>query len=150
MNILIVFGSLLGKTMRLAVLLGTELKKNGFKNVVVKDVRDTDISEIKKYDLVIFGCSTWDDGMLQVDFREFNNSLIKSKLSSKKFAVFGVGSRNYVHYCTAADIISSSIKLAGGYLILEPLKLDLDHDEEIDKCDQEIVHWGQEIAKNIL
>jgi len=148
MKILIVFGSLLGKTKRLAVLAGTELRKKGF-DVKVKDVVDTNINELEYFDLVIFGCSTWDDGMLQFDFREFFKVLVHSQFTDKNFAVFGLGSHKYPHFCTAPDIIAGAISAAKGKLIVENLKLDLDHDEPIDKCDNELVEWIHKIEEKI-
>ncbi len=147
MNILIVFGSLLGKTKRLSVLAGIQLQDYGF-NVKVKDVCSTTISELEYHDLVILACSTWDDGMLQFDFREFNTQLMHSKFTSKNFAVIGVGGRKYIHFCTAADILASSIKLAGGHLVIPQLKLDLDHDEEIDKVDNQLIEWVKTLAQS--
>lgn len=148
MKILIVFGSLLGKTKRLAVLAGTELRKKGYE-IKVKDVLDTNINELEYFDLVILGCSTWDDGMLQIDFREFDKQLMKHPLPGKKFAVFGLGGRKYPHFCTAPDIIASSVKMAKGELIIENLKLDLDHDEPIDKCDNQMIEWIEKVEEKL-
>lgn len=149
MKILIVFGSLLGKTKRLAVLAGTELRKKGY-DIKVKDVLDTSINELEYFDLVIFGCSTWDDGMLQIDFREFDKQLMKQSFSGKKFAIFGLGGHKYPHFCTAPDIIASSVKMAKGKQIVENLKLDLDHDEPIDKCDAQLIEWIGKIEEKLV
>lgn len=145
MKIIIVFGSTLGKTMRLAVLAGTILRDKGY-DVKVKDVRDSTIDELKNFDLIIFGCSTWDDGMLQFDFREFNNQLMHSNLQNLKFAVFGLGGHKYRHFCTAPDIIASSIKMAKGEVVIENLKLDLDHDEPLQLRDKEMTEWVDKIT----
>lgn len=145
MKIIIVFGSTLGKTMRLAVLAGKILRDKGY-DVKVKDVRDSTIDELKNFDLIIFGCSTWDDGMLQFDFREFNNQLMHSNLQNLKFAVFGLGGHKYPHFCTAPDIIASSIKMAKGEVVIENLKLDLDHDEPLQLRDKEMTEWVEKIT----
>lgn len=146
MSVLIIFGSLLGRTKRIAVLLGMHLQAAGFE-VKVKDIRDTDINELDYPDLTIMACSTWDDGMLQVDFRPFQKDLMKSKLKGKKFAVLGLGGHKYPHFCTAPDILSAAAKQAGGEVIIENLKLDLDHNEAMDKCDDQVREWGDKIIK---
>lgn len=146
MSILIVFGSHLGRTKRLAVLLGTELQKAGFQ-VKVKDVRDTAVEEVNNHDLNLFACSTWDDGMLQHDFRPFHQKLMRSKFPGRKYAVIGLGGHKYPHYCTAPDIIASAAKISGGTVIIENLKLDLDHDEPMDKCDQQLLEWKDKLVQ---
>lgn len=150
MKILVIFGSLLGKTKRIAVLIGKELQKAGFQEVKVKDVRDTDLNEIKDFDLVIMGCSTWDDGALQFDFREFHKKLMRAKFPGQKFAVFGLGGHKYPHFCTAPDILAGAIRMSGGTLVTENLKLDLDHDEAIDKCDKEAINWTKSLVERII
>lgn len=148
MKILIIFGSLLGKTKRIAVLIGKELQKTGFE-VKVKDVIDSSVEEMKGNDLVILGCSTWDDGALQYDFREFHKKFMRSKIPGQKYAVFGLGGHKYPHFCTAPDILAAAARMSGGTVIIDNLKLDLDHDEPQDKCDKEVIAWTREISKSI-
>lgn len=145
MKILIVYGSLLGKTKRLAFLAGSELERKGF-DVKIKNVVDTNVEELRNFDLIIFGCSTWDDGMLQFDFREFFKELINSKFKDKDFAVFGLGGHKYPHFCTAPDIIAAGVRSIGGKIIIDNLKLDLDHDDPEDKCDGELIKWVSKIS----
>ncbi len=148
-NILIVFGSTLGKTKHLAEVSGYTLEKMEF-NVIVKDVCYTQIDELFRFDLIILGCSTWDDGMLQYDFRYFFSKFVHYKFHRYKFAVFGVGSRHYPHFCASADILRGAVNSVGGKLICEPLKIDLDHDEPVDKCDNEMVEWTKSLASNLV
>jgi flavodoxin len=145
MKILIIFGSLLGKTKRLAVLAGTELKKKGF-TVTVEDVIDAQIYELKNHDLIILACSTWDDGILQYDFRAFNDKLLKANLKGIKFAVIGLGGHKYKHFCASVDILENTVTTAKGELSVPSLRLDLDHDEPIDKCDNELLAWLSTIS----
>jgi flavodoxin len=145
MKILVVFGSLLGKTKRIAVLIGHQLKQQGFE-VKVKDVRDTNINEIEYFDIVVLGSSTWDDGMLQFDFRPFHAALMKHDNTGKTFAVFGVGGHKYPHYCLAADILEKTVTISKGKLIVPTLRLDIDHDEPADKLDGDVLEWTSQIA----
>lgn len=148
MNVLIVFGSLLGKTRRLAVLCGMQLKDFGV-DVKVKDVRETNINELEYFDLIILACSTWDDGQLQFDFREFNSQIREQNYQNKLFAILAVGGKKYPHFCTAAEILEESVKVTKGKLIVPTLKLDLDHDEPMEKCDQEVINWSHQIMNQI-
>lgn len=144
MKILIVFGSLLGRAKRTAVLIGTILQ-NASHEVVAKDVRNVVPEEFESYDLVIMGSSTWDDGMLQYDFRMFFSELVKRKFPNKNFVVFGLGGHKYPHFCTAVDTLESAVKIVGGNKIFTSLRLDFDHDEEWSKCDEQIKNWTNEL-----
>ncbi len=144
MNILIVFGSLLGKTKRTSILIGQTIKDNGF-NVKVKDVTMTTIAELKDYDLVIFGSSTWDDGQLQFDFRPFNEALMKSRFAHRNYAIFALGGHRYPHFCTAATILEETVSKIEGNLLVPSLRLDFDHDEPMDKCDKQILEWTSQL-----
>ena len=83
--------------------------------------------------------------MLQFDFCEFNNQLMHSNLQNLKFAGFGLDRHKYPHFCTAPDIIASSIKIAKGEVVIENLKLDLDHDEPLQLRDKEMTEWVEKI-----
>jgi flavodoxin I len=144
MKILVVFGSLLGKTKRKAVLIGHYLQKQGHE-VVVKDARTSKAAEVEFFDLVILGSSTWDDGMLQFDFRPFNAELAASKYIGKNFAIFVLGSNNYPHPFAAAGILEKTVQTIGGKLIVETLKLEIDHDEAETKMDKEGLEWAEKI-----
>ena len=142
MKILVVFGSLLGKTKRKAVLIGHYLQKQGHQ-VVVKDARSSNPKEVELFDLVILGSSTWDDGMLQFDFRPFNAELLNSKFPNKSFAVFVLGSDNYPHPFASAGILEKTVQAVGGKLFIETLKLEIDHDEPETKMDKEALEWAE-------
>jgi len=42
--------------------------------------------------VLVLGASTWDDGLLQQDFRDFVENL-DADLSGKKLAIFGLGDK---------------------------------------------------------
>jgi len=150
MKVLLVFGSLLGKTKRISILMGHLLKRKGI-DITVKDVQSTRVEELSQYTIVILGCSTWDDGMLQFDFRPFNDALIKTTdLKSHPFAIFGVGGKKYPHFCASVDILEATIKRIGGTQVIPSLRLDIDHDEPADKSDQEIISWIDTLAQHIV
>ncbi len=148
MSVLIVFGSLLGKTRRLAVMCGMQLKEFGVE-VKVKDVRETDINELEYFDVVILACSTWDDGQLQFDFKPFNSQISEKNYDGKFFAILALGGKKYPHYCAAAEILEETVKKAQGQLIIPTLKLDLDHDEPMEKCDDQVKEWTHQLMNQL-
>lgn len=149
MKAVIIYGSLLGKTARIAELVGEALNSNGILTTV-KDVQNTNVFEINGYDLVILASSTWDDGQLQYDFREFNKALRKTNFSGKKFAVFCLGSHRYPHPFYAGDILAETVQLVQGTHLPPVLKLDIDHDEPENKRDSEALDWTAKLLEQIL
>jgi flavodoxin len=144
-KVIVIFGSLLGKTKRISVLVGHTLKQGGF-DVKVKDVRDVAMTELGNYDLVVLGCSTWYDGMLQFDFRPFHKEMMKTDYAGQNFAVFGVGGHKYPHFCLVADILEKTALFAKASILVPTLRLDIDHDEPADKLDKEILDWCNKIT----
>lgn len=148
MKILIVYGSLLGKTARIAKNVGTELMRAGHE-VVVKDVRETVVYELTGYHMNILACSTWDEGMLQFDYREFNEKLQNHPMPGRLFAIIGLGSKHYVHYCQAATILEDTVEKIKGRIVANTLKLDIDHDEPENKMDKEVAVWVKDLISRL-
>jgi flavodoxin I len=148
MKALIVYGSLLGKTARIADLIGEALQENNI-DTTVKDVRETNVFELSGYQLVILASSTWDDGQLQFDFRPFDLNVRKNNFSGKNFAIFVLGSHKYPHPFGAATILEETVKLIQGNLIIPTLTLDIDHDEPEDKLDEEALFWAGKVVESI-
>ena len=144
MKVLIIYGSLLGKTERIAKLIEEQLSSKNI-TTTVKSVINTEIQDLADHDIVILGCSTWDDGMLQYDFRKFNKDLQNMDFTNHKFSIFALGGHKYVHFCAAADILEETVKNVNGILIMNTLKLDIDHDESPDKKDKEVINWANEL-----
>ena len=144
-KVLIVYGSTTGNTEATAETIEKELSQSGFETTV-KDVSDTSSNEMKNFDLILFGCSTWgdDDIELQDDFLPFYEDLNQSEIGGKKFAVFGCGDSSYTHFCGAVDAIEDKIKDLGGELVTDGLKIDGDPDDFSD----DITAWAQKVAKS--
>jgi flavodoxin I len=60
-------------------------------NADVFDVADNPVEELKNYDNLIFGASTWGIGDLQDDWDNFISELENTDLSEKVCAIFGLG-----------------------------------------------------------
>lgn len=141
---ILVYGSTTGNTERLAGYVVNGLERAGI-NVVVKEVSQTNVNELKDYDLIILGCSTWGIGELQDDFISFYEKMKDINLDGKKAAVFGPGdSETYPDsFCKAVDILEEKLKECGAQIVIEGLKVD--GDVEVAKDEAET--WGNEIAK---
>jgi len=84
-KIAIFYGSSTGNTERVAKQIAKLL------NADVFDVADNPIEELKNYQNLIFGTSTWGIGDLQDDWDNFITKLEKANLSGKVCAIFGLG-----------------------------------------------------------
>ncbi|MFM2483270.1 flavodoxin FldB [Celerinatantimonas sp. YJH-8] len=59
--------------------------------VELHNVKDTSLTEMEHYDILILGISTWDYGELQEDWDAVWNDLDTLKLDGKIVALFGLG-----------------------------------------------------------
>jgi flavodoxin I len=142
-KILIVYGSTTGNTEMVAEEIIDLLKDH---EVLLQDVADTNPEDLTKYDVLVLGSSTWDDGLLQQNFRDFVEGL-EVDLTGKKLAIFGLGDSNYPDFCEAADILEETFTKLGGKTIVATLKIDGFPDEE--ENEQKIKAWCQELSQKI-
>lgn len=140
-NILLVYGSTTGNTEMAAEQIAENLSAH---QVEMQDVADTAPEDLEGAEVLILGSSTWDDGLLQQDFRDFAENL-SVDLSGKKVAVFGLGDSNYPDFCEAATILEKKVAELGGQLMIEPLRVDgfPDEAENEDKINQ----WSEELGQ---
>lgn len=142
-DVLIVYGSTTGNTEMVAEQV-MELLEG--KDVTLKDVADVTPEELGEFEAVIMGSSTWDDGLLQADFRDFAEDLDVS-LSGKKMAVFGLGDSSYPAFCEAAGLLEEVVAKLGGELIVESLKIDGFPDEE--ENEEKVKVWVGNLKKKL-
>ncbi|MCK5305977.1 MAG: flavodoxin [Candidatus Omnitrophica bacterium] len=138
---IIVYGSTTGNTETLSKSVGEGLKDLGVE-VLVKNAAQVTPEELKDYDGIILGCSTWGDGELQDDFVSFEEEMGKIRLDGKKAACFGPGDSMYPQFCKAIDILEDKLKECGAEIIMDSLKIDGDVESELEK----VKDWGKEIA----
>jgi flavodoxin I len=88
-------------------------------NIDVKNISDCVDNAIEKYDLLIFGVSTWGDGDLQDDWEDYIENLNESNLLNKTVAIFGLGDQE--QYCDsfldAMGIIYDKVVASGATVI---------------------------------
>ena len=87
----------------------------------VFDLAKVGVDEIKKYDKIIIGTSTWGEGELQSDFEDIWDSFADIDFSGKKVALFGLGDQDSYSYnfCDAMGLIYNQIKQNSGTIIGE-------------------------------
>lgn len=83
-----------------------------------KDAPSVDLSD---YDLIIIGSSTWGDGKIPKNCKEFIIS--HATKYNKKWIVFGTGNSLFVNYCTAVDSIKKILEDTGN-TVLETFKYE--------------------------
>lgn len=137
---IIVFGTTTGNTEKAAniineVLAGKEI------DVTQKNVTDTSIDEVKTYDYILLGSSTWGEGEIQDDFIPFYDEMNFYNLGEKNVAVFGCGDSDmFSHcFCEAVGLIQSKANKSRANIIAEGLRIDGDIDENVD----DIRRWAE-------
>lgn len=123
MKTLVVFGSTTGTTRILAQAVRKGLMQLGH-DVIVRNARNQDPEELDQFDLLAMGCSTWENGQLQKDFRSFFEAVQSLDLKGKMACVFGPGHSSYHHFCHAVDVIETTLKEKGARILLPSLRVD--------------------------
>ena len=97
----IFFGSTTGTTESVAARIAERL---GVAQADVHNVAAASVEDVKKYDLLLLGSSTWGSGELQDDWPGFLDKLGKEDLSGRRVALFVHGCFWHQHPgCKAAD-----------------------------------------------
>ena len=105
----IFYGSSGGNTKDIAEKIASKL---GVESTGIYDVASAKADDLKPYDILLFGSSTWGLGDLQDDWEDFLKILPAADLSGKKVALFGCGdSYSYSDtFCDAIGKIYQAIK----------------------------------------
>ncbi len=137
MHTLIVYGSTLGNTERVADLIAQALGDQA-QTMNVTDVTTEDIAAATR---ILFGSSTWGDGELQDDFEVFIDHFSEALLQGKEVAVFGCGdAQSYPdEFCSATDIIRERAESCGATIVAENLRVD----GEPDDAEEDITAWAE-------
>lgn len=153
---LIIYGSTSGNTAHLSLFVESGLRRSGFE-VVRKDVREVIPDELKNYDLLIFGSSTWDgakkeelsgrdqnkniQGNLQVDMKKFISDLDTYDFGQQGVAIYGVGHYSYTFTCNSANLLEEFVKGRNGRLVAETFRVA----DVVDLSEDAIELWASEI-----
>ena len=111
------FGPLNGSVHRVAEKVKTAL---GEQNVVMISVNEASVSDLEKFDQIIFGISTvgketWDSDFSNTDWSKFFHNIGKVDYSGKTVAIFGLGDHvTYSsHFVDAMGILAKELMKNG-------------------------------------
>lgn len=135
--------------------------------VELHNVKDTPLSQMLDYDLLILGISTWDFGEIQEDWSAIWEQIGNISLASKTVALFGLGDQEGYGewFLDAMGLLHDQVKLGGaqviGYWPVEGYQFDaskaltedgsqfvglaLDEDSQYELSDERIAAWMEQI-----
>ncbi|MGG5571826.1 flavodoxin FldB [Vibrio diazotrophicus] len=133
----------------------------------IHNVKETPLSLMSDYDLLILGISTWDFGEIQEDWNEIWDQIDGVPLNGKSVALFGLGDQEGYGewYLDAMGLLHDEIKKTGANIIgywpvegytFEASKaltedgtqfvgLALDEDSQYELSDERIATWIEQV-----
>ncbi len=110
------YGSTTGSTLKV-----TELIQKAFGpgQVEIVNVRRATPTDLKKYDVLILGTSTWHWGGLQDEWADFEDQLTPQTLAGKTVAFFGLGDQKRYpdHFVDGMGLLYGRVKSTGATTI---------------------------------
>ncbi len=113
----IFYGSDTGNTKNIAYLIYEKLTK--YFNTHILNINNVSIESFKKFDIFIFGTSTWYCGELQYDWDNFLKDFKKINFSKKIVSFFGCGNqKDYINnFCDGVYKLYNIVKSNNGLII---------------------------------
>ncbi len=161
------FGPLKGSVHRVAEKVKAAI---GEENVDMISVNDASLSDLEKYDHIIFGISTvgketWDSDYANTDWSKFFPNISKVKFSGKTVAIFGLGDNiTYPgHFVNAMGVLAKDLLKNGANIVgkVDPstyefdesealidgmfIGLPIDEDFEPELTDKRVINWVNSI-----
>lgn len=131
---IMIFASMSGNTEEMAEIISEAIHEEGG-DIIVKEVIESDPSELEKYDGILLGAYTWGDGDLPDEFLDFYDEMNDLSLTGRKAAVFGSCDSSYSAYGAAVDTLIEKLQQCGADVVLEGLKVELEPvGEDIELC----------------
>lgn len=140
-------------------------------DVELFNIKETPLSKINDFDLVIMGISTWDYGQIQEDWEGHWDDIATLDLSGKIIALYGMGDQiGYTEWFQdALGMLHEQVIAQDGFVIgfwpnqgyeFEASKaltednsqfvgLALDEDNQYEQSDERIALWCQQIQEEI-
>lgn len=145
---------------KIRAILGEEL-------VDLHNVKDSSLTLMQDYDLLIVGISTWDFGEIQEDWNEIWSDIATVDLTGKQIALFGLGDQEGYGewYLDAMGLLHDQLKQVGaqfvgywpnqGYTfdaskaLIEDdnrfVGLALDEDSQYEQSEERIATWCEQV-----
>ena len=160
------YGSTTGNTLKVAELVQEAF---GSEALDLLDVRKASPDDLKRYDVLILGTSTWHWGGLQDEWAVFEDSLTQEALAGKKVAFFGLGDQEHYpdHFVDGIGLLYEKIKPFGVQAVGmwskdeyrynasaaevdgQLVGLALDEDTEADKTQDRVTRWVQQLRREL-
>lgn len=144
MKSLLIYATNSGSTLEVSNNIVSAFAQKGLE-IILKDAREVEPSELNDYDLIIFGSPTWGEGDPHDSFLALFDKFGENPLPKKKYAVFGLGDSSYSHFCGAADHLEEFIKKHQGELVVYTLKINnyyFNQAEELPNLEE----WTQKLT----
>ncbi|MGF1741121.1 flavodoxin FldB [Vibrio profundum] len=145
---------------KIRAILGEEL-------VDLHNVKDSSLTLMQDYDLLIVGISTWDFGEIQEDWNEIWSDIATVDLTGKQIALFGLGDQEGYGewYLDAMGLLHDQLKQVGaqfvGYWPNQGYTFDaskalieggnrfvglaLDEDSQYEQSEERIATWCEQV-----
>lgn len=135
-KIIISVASLTGNTEHIADIIADNLiQKNHTVDIKSFDYDPIHINEIEKYDAILIGTYTWDDGELPYEVEDFYEELEEVDITNKVFGVFGSADSFYETYGGAIDLVGDRAADLGAQVLPLRLKIDISpNKQDIERC----------------
>lgn len=111
----------------------------------IESIEKLDPVSLSRFDLIIFGASTY-DGEMNLDALQFFSDIEKNKkdLAGIRFALFGIGDRAYPDFCGGIDKIREKIISNKGTVLTENLKLEV---YPVSEAIEALKNWAKDFVK---
>lgn len=145
-SIVIIYGSRRGKTRDMATIISQILTQQNIEHSLV-NVYQMQPEDLLEHKYIILGCSTWNDGDLEVDFFPFEKDWRAKNLNLKGhlFAVFGPGDTRFRFFCEAVRILEARCRSCKA----KPLLKSFMWDELEGEFEQKTQQWGEALAQEL-
>lgn len=131
-KITIIYATETGNSQDLAERTAEKAEEAGFE-VETLDAADYDVNDLSSLECLVFFGSTWGEGEPPESSWDFHDALIEGDpidCSNLKFAVVGLGDKEYEQFCEFGKRVDAALEKNGGTRLVD--RQDLDAEYELD------------------
>lgn len=169
MTIAIYYGSTYGGTAAAADRIAARLEQRLRQCVSKFDVGMSGLRDLDRYEVVLFGCSTWNIGKLQADWEDELAQLRRHSFVGTQVALFGAGDQHMYPdtFVDALGILADELEARGATLVgrwstsgyhhlssraqrgTEFVGLPLDYDNQDELTEGRIARWTEQLVMEL-